>query len=114
MEMTGGRGPDACIEAVGLEAHGADGFIYAYDRVKQAPMAESDRPIELREAIVACRNGGVVSVIGVYGGLIDKFPMCSFMNRSLTMRTGQCHVQHYWKGLLDRILSSAARSIPAS
>ena len=103
MEMTGGRGPDACIDAVGLEAHGAHGFIYAYDRVKQAVMAESDRPIALREAIMACRNGGIVSVIGVYGGLIDKFPMGSFMNRSLTMRTGQCHVQHYWKSLLDRI-----------
>jgi threonine dehydrogenase-like Zn-dependent dehydrogenase len=103
MEMTGGRGPDACIDAVGLEAHGAHGFIYAYDRVKQAVMAESDRPIALREAIMACRNGGVVSVIGVYGGLIDKFPMGSFMNRSLTMRTGQCHVQHYWNGLLDCI-----------
>src|ERR1700730_1948640 len=103
MEMTGGRGPDACIDAVGLEAHGAHGFIYTYDRVKQAVMAESDRPIAVREAIMACRNGGVVSVIGVYGGLIDKFPMGSFMNRSLTLRTGQCHVQHYWKSLLDRI-----------
>ncbi len=103
MEMTGGRGPDACIDAVGLEAHGAHGFIYAYDRVKQAVMAESDRPIALREAIMSCRNGGIVSVIGVYGGLIDKFPMGSFMNRGLTMRTGQCHVQHYWHQLLDRI-----------
>jgi threonine dehydrogenase-like Zn-dependent dehydrogenase len=103
MEMTGGRGPDACIDAVGLEAHGAHGLIYAYDRVKQAVMAESDRPIALREAIMACRNGGIVSVIGVYGGLIDKFPIGSFMNRGLTMRTGQCHVQHYWHGLLDRI-----------
>jgi threonine dehydrogenase-like Zn-dependent dehydrogenase len=103
MEMTGGRGPDACIDAVGLEAHGAHGFIYAYDRVKQAVMAESDRPIALREAIMACRNGGIVSVIGVYGGLIDKFPMGSFMNRGLSMRTGQCHVQRYWGGLLERI-----------
>jgi threonine dehydrogenase-like Zn-dependent dehydrogenase len=101
MEMTGGRGSDACLDAVGIEAHGAHGFIYAYDRVKQAVMVESDRPIALREAIMACRNGGIVSVIGVYGGLIDKFPMGSFMNR--TMRTGQCHAQHYWKGLLDRI-----------
>ena len=112
MEMTGGRGPDACVDAVGLEAHGAHGFIYAYDRIKQAVMAESDRPIALREAIMACRNGGIVSVIGVYGGLIDKFPMGSFMNRGLTMRTGQCHVQHYWRGLLDRI--EGARSIPVS
>jgi threonine dehydrogenase-like Zn-dependent dehydrogenase len=103
MDMTGGRGPDACIDAVGLEAHGGHGIVYAYDRVKQALMSETDRPIALREAIMACRNGGTVSVIGVYGGLIDKFPMGSFMNRSLTMRTGQCHVQRYWGKLLERI-----------
>jgi threonine dehydrogenase-like Zn-dependent dehydrogenase len=103
MEKTGGRGPDACIDAVGLEAHGAHAVIYAYDRVKQAMMAETDRPIALREAIMSCRNGGVVSVIGVYGGFIDKFPMGSFMNRGLTMRTGQCHVQRYWGELLQRI-----------
>ena len=103
MEKTGGRGPDACIDAVGLEAHGANAVIYAYDRVKQAMMAETDRPIALREAIMSCRNGGVVSVIGVYGGFIDKFPMGSFMNRGLTMRTGQCHVQRYWGELLQRI-----------
>ncbi len=103
MEMTGGRGPDACIDAVGLEAHGGHGIVYAYDRAKQMLMSETDRPIALREAIMACRNGGTVSVIGVYGGLIDKFPMGSFMNRSLTMRTGQCHVQRYWQPLLDRI-----------
>jgi threonine dehydrogenase-like Zn-dependent dehydrogenase len=103
MEMTGGRGPDACIDAVGLEAHGGHGLVYAYDRVKQAMMMETDRPIALREAVMACRNGGTVSVIGVYGGFIDKFPMGSFMNRSLTMRTGQCHVQRYWGKLLERI-----------
>jgi threonine dehydrogenase-like Zn-dependent dehydrogenase len=103
MDMTGGRGPDACIDAVGLEAHGGHGIVYAYDRVKQALGAETDRPIALREAIMACRNGGVVSVIGVYGGFIDKFPMGSFMNRSLTMRTGQCHVQRYMRPLLERI-----------
>jgi threonine dehydrogenase-like Zn-dependent dehydrogenase len=103
MEMTGGRGPDACIDAVGMEAHGGHGIVYAYDRAKQAVMGETDRPIALREAIMACRNGGTVSVIGVYGGLIDKFPMGSFMNRSLTMRTGQCHVQRYWGKLLERV-----------
>ncbi len=102
-EMTGGRGPDACIDAVGLEAHGGHGIVYAYDRAKQALMSEADRPIALREAIMACRNGGTVSVIGVYGGLIDKFPMGSVMNRSLTIRTGQCHVQRYWGRLLERI-----------
>ena len=101
-DMTGGVGPDACIDAVGSEAH-APGFMYAYDRFKQALMLETDRPIALRQAIMACRNGGTVSVIGVYGGFIDKFPMGSFMNRSLTMRTGQCHVQRYMKPLLQRI-----------
>ena len=103
MEMTGGRGPDACIDAVGLEAHGGHGLVYAYDRAKQALMAETDRPLALREAIMACRNGGTVSVIGVYGGFIDKFPMGSFMNRSLTMKTGQTHVQRYMRPLLERI-----------
>ena len=66
-------------------------------------MLETDRPFALRQAIMACRNGGTVSVIGVYGGFIDKFPMGSVMNRSLTMRTGQCHVQRYMKPLLERI-----------
>jgi threonine dehydrogenase-like Zn-dependent dehydrogenase len=108
--MTGGRGPDACIDAVGLEAH-SHGAMYAYDRVKQAMMLESDRPTALREAIMACRNGGTVSVPGVYGGLIDKFPMGSIMNRSLTIRTGQTHVQRYMKPLLERI---AAGEIDAS
>ncbi len=103
MEMTGGRGPDSCIDDVGLEAHGGHGMVYAYDRMKQALGAESDRPIALREAIMSCRNGGTVSVIGVYGGLIDKFPMGSVMNRSLTIKTGQCHVQRYWGKLLEHI-----------
>jgi len=101
-ELTGGRGPDACIDAVGMEAHG-HAAMYAYDRAKQALMLETDRPIALREAIMACRNGGTVSVIGVYGGFIDKFPMGSVMNRSLTIRTGQCHVQRYMRPLLERI-----------
>ena len=101
-EMTGGRGPDACIDAVGMEAH-APGFFGAYDKAKQAVKLETDRPIALREAIMACRNGGTVSVIGVYGGFIDKFPMGSLMNCSLTIKTGQCHVQRYLKPLLERI-----------
>jgi threonine dehydrogenase-like Zn-dependent dehydrogenase len=99
-EMTGGRGPDRCIDAVGLEAHGMG---YVYDRVKQALMLENDRPIALREAIMSCRNGGTVSVIGVYSGFIDKFPMGSVMNRSLTIKTGQAHVQRYLHPLLERI-----------
>jgi threonine dehydrogenase-like Zn-dependent dehydrogenase len=101
-ELTGGRGPDACIDAVGMEAHGHSA-IYAYDRAKQALMLESDRPLALREAILACRSGGIVSVIGVYGGFIDKFPMGAVMNRSLTIRSGQTHVQHYLRPLLERI-----------
>jgi threonine dehydrogenase-like Zn-dependent dehydrogenase len=100
--LTGGRGPDACIDAVGMEAHGHPA-IYAYDRAKQALMLETDRPIALREAVLACRNGGTVSVIGVYGGFIDKFPMGAVMNRSLTIRSGQCHVQRYMRPLLERI-----------
>jgi len=102
MDLTGGVGPDACIDAVGTESH-MPGPLYAYDRFKQALMLESDRPFVLRQAIMACRNGGTISVIGVYGGFIDKFPMGSFMNRSLTMKTGQCHVQRYMKPLLERI-----------
>jgi threonine dehydrogenase-like Zn-dependent dehydrogenase len=101
-EMTGGRGPDACIDAVGMEAH-KPGLLGAYDRTKQAMMLETDRPHALREAIMACANGGTVSVIGVYGGFIDKFPMGSLMNRSITIKSGQCHVQRYMKPLLERI-----------
>ncbi|MFI7641734.1 zinc-dependent alcohol dehydrogenase [Nonomuraea sp. NPDC049400] len=102
-DMTGGRGPDACIDAVGMEAHHPTPAMYGYDRVKQAVRMETDRPYALREAILACRNGGVVAVVGTYGGLLDKFPMGSLMNRSLTLRTGQCHVQRYLRPLLDRI-----------
>jgi threonine dehydrogenase-like Zn-dependent dehydrogenase len=102
MDMTGGRGPDSCIDAVGMEAH-CPGFIGAYDRVKQAMMLETDRPHALREAIMCCLNAGTVSVIGVYGGFIDKFPLGSIMNRSLTIKTGQAHVQGYMRPLLERI-----------
>jgi threonine dehydrogenase-like Zn-dependent dehydrogenase len=102
MDLTGGVGPDACIDAVGSEAHWP-GPLYAYDRFKQALKLESDRPFALRQAIMTCKNGGTVSVIGVYSGFIDKFPMGSLMNRSLTMRAGQCHVQRYMKPLLRRI-----------
>jgi threonine dehydrogenase-like Zn-dependent dehydrogenase len=101
-ELTGGRGPDACIDAVGMEAHGI-GLDYAYDRAKQAVRMETDRPTALRQAIMACRNGGTVSVVGVYGGFVDKFPMGAVMNRSLTIRSGQCHVQRYMRPLLERI-----------
>ncbi|HYP07028.1 MAG TPA: zinc-dependent alcohol dehydrogenase [Bryobacteraceae bacterium] len=103
-EMTGGVGPDSCIDAVGLEAH-APSLQYVYDRAKQAMMLETDRPIALRQAIMTCRNGGTVSVVGVYGGFIDKFPMGSVMNRSLTIKTGQCHVHRYIQPLLERIIN---------
>ena len=103
-EMTGGRGPDACIDAVGMEAHGT-GAMYALDRTKQALMLETDRPLALREAIRCCKSGGVVSVVGVYGGLIDHFPMGAIVNRSLTVKSGQCHVQRYMRPLLERIQS---------
>ena len=101
-ELTAGRGPDSCIDAVGTEADG-HGVALAYDRMKQALMLESDRPVALRQAIRACRNGGTVSVIGVYGGFIDRFPMGAVMNRSLTIKSGQCHVQRYLRPLLARI-----------
>ena len=101
-EMTGGRGPDACIDAVGMEAHG-HGPMYAFDRAMHAARMETDRPLALREAIKACRNGGTVSVIGAYGGYIDRFPMGSIMNRSLTIKAGQCHVQRYMQPLLEHI-----------
>ncbi|MEV1157247.1 zinc-dependent alcohol dehydrogenase [Micromonospora chokoriensis] len=102
-EMTAGRGPDACIDAVGLEGHHGNAAMYAYDRAKQATRVETERPFALRQAILACRSGGVVSVVGAYGGFVDKFPMGAFMNRSLVMRTGQCHVQRYTRPLLERI-----------
>src|SRR5260221_208293 len=99
----GGRGPDACIGAVGMEAQAYHNIAYAYDRMKQAMMLESDRPVALREAVMACRSGGTISIAGVYGGLIDKFPAGALMNRSLTIRTGQTHVQRYMRKLLARI-----------
>ena len=103
LEMTGGRGPDKCIDAVGMEATHGSALLHGYDRIKQAVRSETDRPHALREAIMACRSGGIVSVIGVYGGFIDKFPAGAWMNRSLTLRTGQCHVQRYMEPLLQRI-----------
>ena len=102
LEITGGRGPDACIDAVGLEGH-APGLHGAYDRVKQATMLETDRAPALRQAIMECRSGGTVSVAGVYGGFIDKFPMGAVVNRSLTIRSGQTHVQRYMRPLLERV-----------
>lgn len=101
-DLTAGRGPDHCIDAVGMEGH-SHGIQYMNDRAKQMLRIHPDRPIALREAILACRNGGTVSVIGTYAGFIDKFPINAVMNRSLTIKSGQCHVQRYMKPLLERI-----------
>jgi threonine dehydrogenase-like Zn-dependent dehydrogenase len=103
LTLTGGRGPDKCIDAVGMEAVHGSGHISAYDRIKQAVRSETDRPHALRQAIVSCRSGGIVSVVGVYGGFIDKFPAGAWMNRALTLRTGQCHAHRYLKPLLRLI-----------
>ena len=98
-DMTGGRGPDACIDAVGMEAHGT-GLEYAYDRAKQVLRMETDRGSALRQAIMACRKGGNLSIIGVYG-LMDKFPIGVIMNKGLTVRTAQQHGQKYVPKLLE-------------
>ena len=101
-ERTGGRGPDACIDAVGMEAHGT-GVAAFYDRAKQAVHLETDRPTALREAIQACRKGGTVSIPGVYGGFIDKVPLGAAFAKGLTIRMGQTHVHRYLRPLLNRI-----------
>jgi threonine dehydrogenase-like Zn-dependent dehydrogenase len=102
-ELTGGRGPDAVIDAVGMEAVHGHGALHAIDRTKQATRSETDRGWALRDAILACRPGGVVAVIGVYGGLMDKFPTGAFMNKGLQLRTGQCHVHKYLRPLYEHI-----------
>jgi threonine dehydrogenase-like Zn-dependent dehydrogenase len=101
-DMTGGRGPDACIDAVGMEAHGTTFDAY-YDKAKQTLRLESDRAHSLREAIMACRKGGHLSVPGVYGGFLDKMPMGAVVNKALTLKTGQTHVHRYLQPLLERI-----------
>lgn len=101
-ERTAGRGPDRCIDAVGMESHGHTiGAIY--DRAKQTLMLETDRPNTLRQAIQSCRKGGTVSIPGVYGGLIDKFPIGAAFAKGLTLRMGQTHVHRYMKPLLEKI-----------
>lgn len=101
-ELTGGRGPDACIDAVGMEAHGTD-VMALYDRVKQTLRLETDRPTALRQVLVACGKGGHVSIAGVYGGFVDKLPMGASMNKALTWKMGQTHVHRYLKPLLEHI-----------
>ena len=103
MDLTGGRGPDACIDAVGLEAHGTGSFGARYDRVKQAMWMTTDRLQALRQAIHACRKGGVVSIPGVYGGYLDKVPMGAAFAKGLSLRMGQTHVHRYMAPLLSHI-----------
>ncbi|HEX6589833.1 MAG TPA: zinc-dependent alcohol dehydrogenase [Longimicrobiales bacterium] len=103
MEMTGGRGPDRCIDAVGLEAHGAGTLDAIYDKAKAMMMLETDRAHVLREAIRCCRKGGTISVPGVYLGVADKIPLGPLMNKALTIKTGQTHVPRYYERLLAHI-----------
>ena len=102
MEMTGGRGPDSCIDAVGMEAHGSglDGWA---DKAMQTMMMQTDRPTALRQAIQACRKGGTVSIPGVYGGIVDDMPIGAAFNKGLTLKMGQTHVQRYMEPLYQRI-----------
>ena len=102
LDLTGGIGPDVCIDAVGMEAHGFT-LDAVYDKVKSMAMMETDRPHALRQAINCCRKGGTLSIPGVYGGLPDKIPIGAMMNKSLTVRTGQTHVHKYVPMLLERI-----------
>ena len=102
-EITHGKGPEKCIDAVGLEAHATATLDSMYDRAKQSVMLETDRPHVLREMMYVCRPAGVLSIAGVYGGLLDKIPFGAYMNKGLTMRTGQTHVNRWTDDLLRRI-----------
>ena len=102
-EMTGGRGPDRAIDAVGSEAH-APGIKNLYDKVKQTVRLETDRPHVIREAFKCVRKGGTVSVPGAYIGFADKIPLGTMMNKSLTIKTGQTHIQRYMAPLLQKIV----------
>jgi threonine dehydrogenase-like Zn-dependent dehydrogenase len=102
-ELTNNKGPDKCIDCVGMEAHAPYGIEHAYDRAKQAVMSETGRPHVLREMMYVCRPGGTVSVAGVYGGLVDKIPFGAAMNKSLTFKMGQTHVNKWADDLLHRI-----------
>lgn len=102
-EMTKGRGPDRCIDAVGAEAHGTGGVDAVIDKVKAAVMLTTDRAHALRQAIYCCRKAGTISVPGVYVGFPDKIPMGAFMNKGLTMKSGQTHMHRYMKPLLAKI-----------
>ena len=102
MDLTASRGPDACIDCVGMEAHGlsVDAIM---DKVKGMMLLATDRGHAIRQAINCCRKGGVVSVPGVYGGVLDKFPIAAFMQKGLTLKTGQTHVHKYVQPLVERV-----------
>lgn len=102
-DLTAGKGPEKCIDAVGMESHAGRSIDAMYDRVKQAVMLETDRPHVLREMIYVCRPGGILSIPGVYGGLIDKIPFGASMNKGLTWRMGQTHVNRWTDELVQRI-----------
>jgi threonine dehydrogenase-like Zn-dependent dehydrogenase len=102
-DLTDGKGPEKCIDAVGMEAHVGRSLDSMVDRAKQAVMLETDRPHVLREMIMACRPCGVLSIPGVYGGFADKIPIGALMNKGLTIRTGQTHVNRWAEDLLARI-----------
>lgn len=102
-ELTDGHGPEKCIDAVGMEAHGTFAIEHSYDRIKQAVKAQTDRPHVLREMMYVCRPAGTLSVPGVYSGLVDKIPFGALMQKGLTLRTGQTHVNRWTDDLLQRI-----------
>jgi threonine dehydrogenase-like Zn-dependent dehydrogenase len=106
-EMTGGRGPDRCIDAVGTEAHGHGSVDAVVDNVKKTLRVGTDRPHVLREAIMACRKGGTISMPGVYIGFLDKVPMGAFMNKGLTLKTGQTHTHRYLAPLLEKVVNGS-------
>jgi threonine dehydrogenase-like Zn-dependent dehydrogenase len=103
LDLTGGMGPDICVDAVGMEAHGSNMLEHVYDKVKTNLMLESERPAVVRQAIMCCRKGGTVSIPGVYGGFSDKIPMGALMNKGLTIKTGQTHVHRYVPELLEHV-----------
>jgi threonine dehydrogenase-like Zn-dependent dehydrogenase len=105
-ELTSGKGPEKCIDAVGMEAHATGSIDAMYDRTKQAMMLETDRPHVLREMMYVCRPAGILSIPGVYGGLLDKLPLGAVMNKGLTIRTGQTHVNRWTEDLLKRVLEN--------
>jgi threonine dehydrogenase-like Zn-dependent dehydrogenase len=105
LEITGGRGPDRCIDAVGLEAHSWGSIDAAYDKIKTMMFMETDRAHVFREVIMCCRPGGTVSVPGAYFGFVDKIPLGALMNKGLTLKTGQTHVQRYLEPLLQKVES---------